>query len=189
MNEYSIGIEVISNYRTGFTEEQKESLSKLSIYLMETYNINSNFVIGHNEWAPSRKMDIKGEIWPHLGEYKIGLQLNHEIKNPKVLVEYANKETHEASIIEKARKGLNRIGYKNEINSKEFNEELAKIIINFSIRHMAENYLKPKGLWNKVLELSDRWEGKVPVTDIPENLEVLANITDAHIDILGKYEA
>ena len=67
LNKYSIGIEISNpgheNKYRKFSEKQIDSFKKLSKFLIKKYKIKSNFILGHSDIAPDRKLD-PGEKFP-----------------------------------------------------------------------------------------------------------------------------
>ena len=66
INKYSIGIE-ISNpgheyFYKKFSKKQIKSILKLSTYLRKKYKIKSNFILGHSDIAPNRKMRTRQTV-------------------------------------------------------------------------------------------------------------------------------
>ena len=58
VNDFSIGIELVGNNETLFTEVQYEELARLILILQELYpKISKGRVVGHSDIAPSRKTD------------------------------------------------------------------------------------------------------------------------------------
>ena len=57
LNSKSIGIELVNTGKEAFPNDQIKSLIKLLLVLKKKYNINPNFVLGHEDIAPKRKID------------------------------------------------------------------------------------------------------------------------------------
>jgi N-acetylmuramoyl-L-alanine amidase len=81
LNDSSIGIEIVNRgYEASdcswspFTEFQREALISLCRHLIDTYKIKPQFVLGHSDIAPGRKID-PGPLfpWKSLAEADIGL--------------------------------------------------------------------------------------------------------------------
>ena len=92
LNRYSIGIEISNpgheNKYKKFSNQQINSLLKLTRYLIKKYNINSKNILGHSDIAPERKKDPGEKFpWKYLSKNRIGLwhTLNKQelIKNRK----------------------------------------------------------------------------------------------------------
>lgn len=57
-NEYSIGIELEGSNNQPFTEQQYQSLAKLTKKIMSVYpDITLDRIVGHNDISPDRKID------------------------------------------------------------------------------------------------------------------------------------
>ena len=81
LNKYSIGVEISNpghqyGYKN-FSKKQINSLIKLSRYIINKYQIKKNFVLGHSDVSPDRKLD-PGEKFPCsiLSKNKIGIWHN-----------------------------------------------------------------------------------------------------------------
>lgn len=74
VNDFSIGIELISNESSGYTQIQLDSLETLSKELIEKFNIKNIF--GHNHIAPIRKTDPWAFDWSTFKDKFTGLNLN-----------------------------------------------------------------------------------------------------------------
>ena len=77
LNKYSIGIEISNpgheNKYRKFSEKQIDSFKKLSKFLIKKYKIKSNFILGHSDIAPDRKLDPGEKFpWKILSRNKIG---------------------------------------------------------------------------------------------------------------------
>ena len=87
VNSVSIGIELSNNGKTAYSEEQINSLIKLSKDIIERYKIKPNMVVGHLEVAPGRKIDPYTNFpWEILSKEGITLGCNkniEEIELPK----------------------------------------------------------------------------------------------------------
>ena len=57
LNSKSIGIELVNTGKESFPNDQIKALVKLLLVLKKKYNINPNFVLGHEDIAPKRKID------------------------------------------------------------------------------------------------------------------------------------
>ncbi|WP_419241831.1 N-acetylmuramoyl-L-alanine amidase [Cardinium endosymbiont of Nabis limbatus] len=59
MNSWSIGIENVNNGNQPYTEAQIKSNVELSTMLTQQHrNIDAKLMLGHSDWAPSRKIDL-----------------------------------------------------------------------------------------------------------------------------------
>src|SRR5690606_17588638 len=73
MNSSSIGIELDNNGTTDpWPAAHIESLIALLDYLKDTYNSPRGYLIGHMEYAPSRKIDPHNFPWERLAEAGLG---------------------------------------------------------------------------------------------------------------------
>ena len=74
VNSRSIGIEIMNNGKTLFTDEQINSVLSICKTMMTRYNIPPYHVVGHSDVAPGRKSD-PGHLfpWRELAHYGIGL--------------------------------------------------------------------------------------------------------------------
>lgn len=57
LNSKSIGIELVNTGKEAFPTDQIKALVRLLLVLKKKYNINPNFVLGHEDIAPKRKID------------------------------------------------------------------------------------------------------------------------------------
>jgi len=57
LNSKSIGIELVNSGKEAFPSNQIKTLVKLLMVLKKKYKINPNFVLGHEDIAPKRKID------------------------------------------------------------------------------------------------------------------------------------
>ena len=94
INKNSIGIEISNpghdNNYTKFTSHQIKSVLKLSKYLIKKYKIKYNFILGHSDIAPERKIDPGEKFpWQYLSKRKIGYW--HNI-NKKILLKLRNQK-------------------------------------------------------------------------------------------------
>ena len=72
LNSKSIGIELVNRGQEAFPVAQIKTLLKLLIILKKKYKINSNFILGHEDIAPKRKID-PGPKFPWITLYKKNL--------------------------------------------------------------------------------------------------------------------
>ena len=78
INKNSIGIEISNsghNYKyVNFKDNQIKSIINLSKFLIKKYKIKSNFILGHSDIAPERKIDPGEKFpWQYLSKRKIGI--------------------------------------------------------------------------------------------------------------------
>ncbi len=113
LNKYSIGIEISNpgheNKYRKFSEKQIDSFKKLSKFLIKKYKIKSNFILGHSDIAPDRKLDPGEKFpWKILSRNKIGywhdLNQNYLLKKRSIKV----SKIDQFNFI----KNLSKIGYK-----------------------------------------------------------------------------
>lgn len=67
-NDNSIGIEIVRAGKQKYTKKQLASVTKLSLYLQNRYDIDDTRVLGHGQVQPSDRLDPVGFDWT---EYKI----------------------------------------------------------------------------------------------------------------------
>ncbi len=72
LNSKSIGIELVNKGREDYPSVQIKTLLKLLSVLKKKYKINSNFVLGHEDIAPKRKID-PGPKFPWIELYNKNL--------------------------------------------------------------------------------------------------------------------
>ena len=127
INKYSIGIEISNsghNFRyTKFNKKQIRSVLKLSKYLIKKYKIKSNFILGHSDIAPDRKIDPGEKFpWKYLSKRNIGYW--HTV-NKKILLKLRNQKI---SKLDKSKflRNLSKIGYK--INMTKKNNKLINML-------------------------------------------------------------
>ena len=131
LNKYSIGIEISNpghNLKyTKFSNEQLESIIKLSRYLIKKYKIKSSNILGHSDIAPDRKKDPGEKFpWELLSKRKIGLwhnvPKNTLKKNRKVKLNFLDKKIFFNNLF--------KIGYMDEkkkiCNNKRYSNFLIK---------------------------------------------------------------
>lgn len=74
INSRSIGIEIMNNGKTRFTDQQIGSVLAICKTMMARHNIPPHHVVGHSDVAPGRKID-PGPLfpWTYLSQYGVGL--------------------------------------------------------------------------------------------------------------------
>ncbi len=112
INKYSLGIEISNpghDYKyKKFSQNQINSIIKLSKFLIKKYKIKPSFFLGHSDIAPFRKKDPGEKFpWKHLSKYKIGLWHNF---NQKLIIKKRNVNIEKKEKI-KFFKNLFKIGY------------------------------------------------------------------------------
>ena len=121
INSNSIGIEISNpghefTYKK-FSKEQIKSILKLTTFLVKTYNIKSNFILGHSDIAPDRKKDPGEKFpWKYFSKNKIGYW--HSLNETKLLKKRKKTVNH----LDKYKfiKNLHKIGYPKK---KNFNKD------------------------------------------------------------------
>ena len=85
LNKNSLGIELVNKGHqygyTNFTTRQLQSLTKLCKILIKKYKVKKNYIIGHSDVAPLRKLDPGEKFpWKNLHKNKIGIWHNFDKK-------------------------------------------------------------------------------------------------------------
>ncbi len=127
INKNSVGIEISNpgheNNYTKFTSSQIKSILKLSKYLIKKYKIKHNYILGHSDIAPERKLDPGEKFpWQYLSKRKIGYW--HNI-NKKILLNLRNKKVTKLDKNNFLR-NLIKIGYTKNLTKK--NNKLINIV-------------------------------------------------------------
>ena len=157
LNKNSIGIEISNpghtfNYKK-FSKKQISSLIKLSKYLIQKFNINSNFILGHSDIAPDRKQDPGEKFpWKLLSKKNIGIWHNLSLNK------LTKERNHKTNNFDKKRfiSNLYKIGYPRNNNieknkykkfitkafQRRFRQELINGIIDRECLIISENLLK-----------------------------------------------
>ena len=120
INKSSIGIEISNpghNYKyTEFTKEQIKSVLKISKYLIKKYKIKSNFILGHSDISPDRKIDPGEKFpWKYISKKKVGYWHN---VNEKKLSQARNQNINKNDI-NSFFQNLYKIGYSKNFNKKD----------------------------------------------------------------------
>ena len=122
INKNSIGIEISNpghDYKyTKFTKKQLKSILKLSKSLIKKYKIKPNFILGHSDIAPERKIDPGEKFpWKYLSKKKVSFW--HNLNNKKLLKNRNKKigKLEQDIFI----KNLYKIGYSKIFNKKNIN--------------------------------------------------------------------
>ena len=130
LNKESIGIEITNpghafNYKR-FSKKQVKSLLKLSLFLINKYQINAKNILGHSDVSPDRKKDPGEKFpWKYLSQNKVGLW--HEIakvkliKNRKIKTSKKDKEIFLMNLF--------KIGYSNKFTKNTGKEKCLNYII------------------------------------------------------------
>jgi len=119
LNKCSVGIELVNKgHKYGyeaFKKKQINSLIKVCKKLVKKYKVKKNYIVGHSDVAPLRKIDPGEKFpWKKLADQKIGLW--HNLK-PNLLKENRNKRTNERERLDFI-KNINGIGYCSSQNKK-----------------------------------------------------------------------
>ncbi len=139
LNKYSLGIEITNRgHQHGyqnFSIQQIKSLKKLLRYLINLYNINLKYILGHSDISPDRKKD-PGEKFPWKNLAKNKLCWWHKLHKDKLkklrnINLSSNKE--KVSFI----KNLHQIGY-NRITKKMSNSQIRFLVKSFQRRFRQE---------------------------------------------------
>ena len=134
LNNNSIGIELVNKgHKYGyqnFSNEQINSLIKLSKKLKKKYNIKKENFLGHSDIAPLRKIDPGEKFpWKKLSTHNLGKWCKKVPKNFKV----DTKNIKSAFF-----KNLNKLGYR-YFNIHKRNIRDKKIIKSFQQHHLQKN--------------------------------------------------
>ena len=138
INKNSIGIEISNsghdNNYTKFTSHQIKSVLKLSKYLIKKYKIKYNFILGHSDIAPERKIDPGEKFpWQYLSKRKIGYWHN---VNKKILLKLRNQKVTKLDKNNFLR-NLKKIGYAKNL-TKNKNKFMNMFISAFQRRFRQE---------------------------------------------------
>ena len=123
LNKSSIGIEISNpghqNGYKNFSKKQIKSLIKLSRYLVRKYKIKKNFILGHSDIAPDRKLDPGEKFpWKLLHRKKIGIWHNLSEKKLFLLRKKKISQLENRLFME----NLKKFGYSSK--SKIYNNKL-----------------------------------------------------------------
>jgi len=113
LNKNSIGVEISNpGHKFGykkFSARQIKSLIKLSKILIKKYKIKKNFILGHSDIAPDRKLDPGEKFpWEFLSKHKIGIWYKINKKKLKYLNKKINITTKKES---EFIRNLKKLGY------------------------------------------------------------------------------
>ena len=83
INKYSIGVEISNpghqNDYKKFSKKQIDAILKLGKFLKKKYDIKDNYILGHSDIAPDRKIDPGEKFpWKYFSKNKIGYW--HDLK-------------------------------------------------------------------------------------------------------------
>jgi N-acetyl-anhydromuramyl-L-alanine amidase AmpD len=138
LNNNSIGIEIVNDGKSPYTNKQVASLITLLRDLVKRYNIQLKNILGHSDIAPLRK-DDPGILfpWQKLAEHNLAYYPKSNIAQ----IDNVHKETFSRNHVIFT---LQEIGYK--IDEKSTESELSRVIYKFCIRYMQE---RVGTIWNK----------------------------------------
>ena len=133
INSRSIGIEIMNNGQTRFTDEQIGSVLAICKTMMARHNIPPHHVVGHSDVAPGRKVD-PGHLfpWTYLSQYGVGLY-----PEPSIRDYFAT--TGKKSDLAYVRSMLTRLGYGSDF-SPNGTPPLRDIVAAFQARHETDVY-------------------------------------------------
>ncbi len=120
LNAHSIGIELTNpghefNYKK-YSNNQINSLLKLSKFLMKKYNIKPKNILGHSDVAPERKKDPGEKFpWLFLAKNKVGLW--HSLSKQRL--NNSRKKKIEINNKKKFYNNLFKIGYLNKKKNQD----------------------------------------------------------------------
>ena len=85
LNWCTLGIEVNSD-GVNFTDEQRQAVKELLLFLMGKYSIGADNVLRHKDIAPKRKTDIGDNFWKDkfVSYHDYQIMLNQELAKPEV---------------------------------------------------------------------------------------------------------
>ena len=161
LNINSIGIEFINSdpFSNNFSQQQMLAGVDLASYLINKYNIQSRYVLGHSDIAYNstsglldRKQDPSHLFdWEFLAKNNIGLY-------PKLFLDFAEESLifelgDENSQIEKIKKNLREFGYKIMNINGIFDEEMQMLTRVFNRHFNNKIDLRSQDLW---LQSSDQ---------------------------------
>jgi len=161
LNINSIGIEFINSdpFSNNFSQQQMIAGVDLASYLINKYNIQSRYVLGHSDIAYNsssglldRKQDPSHLFdWEFLAKNNIGLY-------PKLFLDFAEESLKfelgdENSQIEKIKKNLREFGYKVMNINNVFDEEMQVLARVFNRHFNNKIDLRSQDLW---LQSSDK---------------------------------
>ena len=133
VNSRSIGIEIMNNGKTRFTDEQIGSVLAICKTMMARHNIPPHHVVGHSDVAPGRKID-PGPLfpWTYLAQYGVGLY-------PEPTLRDYFATTGKKSDLGYVRSMLARCGYGNDFSPNP-TPPLRDIVAAFQARHETDVY-------------------------------------------------
>lgn len=154
MNNWSIGIENVNLGTEKFTDVQKKANILLCEHLCNEYNIDPQFIIGHADWSPGRKIDpspyffwkelsraqdlYHEEVTRNFGIYpKNDLVLKHE---PEIILSYDfnNTDTMQVTEIQNKLKSL----YTIDDGEGVFGPDTINALLSFRIHFSGEDIIE-----------------------------------------------
>ncbi len=130
INSRSIGIEIVNSGEGSlkkYKEKQILSLIKLLIQLKKQFKIEDNYILGHSDIAPFRKIDPgKHFPWKRLYQNSVGVWVDEKINDSPL-----NKMQYNTLL-----KNLKKIGYP-YIKDNKLTQNNKKIINSFHRHHLS----------------------------------------------------
>jgi len=145
LNKYSIGIEISNpghqNGYKNFSKKQINSLIKLSRYLIKKYKIKKNFILGHSDISPDRKLD-PGEKFPWSILFKNKIGIWHNLNEKKLSLLRGKKISNfENSYF---MKNLKKIGYTSKSKICKNKQKFQKLLIKAFQRRFRQKKINGK---------------------------------------------
>ncbi len=142
MNSASIGIEIHNGgHDLGlppFPEAQINSVLRLVAHLKQKYGLDKRHILGHSDWAPSRKKD-PGEMFPWEQFAHAGISLHiPNLPSDNDLTTLAAIDGESNEFVERAQFGLKQIGYGIDL-TKNYDAQTKFVLIAFQRRFRQEN--------------------------------------------------
>ena len=130
LNKHSIGIEISNpGHQFGyvnFSKKQIKNLIKLSNLLIKKYKIKKNFILGHSDVSPDRKLDPGEKFpWEFLSKNRIGIWHNLNKKKLKSLRSKIILDKENNLFI----KNLRKFGYHSKRIGVKKNSKYNKLLI------------------------------------------------------------
>ena len=149
INDSSIGIEIVNlgytNYEGKmwfypFPEYQFKKVAELAKNIVERYEIDPTFVLGHSDVAPQRKEDPGAFFpWKRLyEEYKIGAWYN-DIDKYRFMSQYSESQVNKSSFIKSVQTELNKYGYEIK-ESGVWDAQTQRVLMAFQMHFRPSNY-------------------------------------------------
>lgn len=149
INDSSIGIEIVNlGYTTinhqlrffPFPEHQFKKVAALAQDIVQRYQIDPTFVLGHSDVAPTRKEDPGAFFpWKRLyEEYGIGAWYN-DIDKYKFLPQYPSYKFNQSSFIRSVQEDLAKYGYGIDTTGR-WDDQTKRVIMAFQLHFRPSNY-------------------------------------------------